>query len=71
MLLLLLLLPLFMLLLLLTLLMQRLLLLMLLMLQVYGADLNKVDVMVGLLAEPQLPGFIFGEGIYSIFTLQV
>jgi hypothetical protein len=43
----------------------------LLLLQVYGGDLDKVDVMVGLLAEPQLPGFIFGEGIYSIFTLQV
>jgi hypothetical protein len=48
-----------------------LLLLLLALLQVYGSDLNKVDVMIGLLAEPQLPGFIFGEGIYSIFTLQV
>jgi hypothetical protein len=37
-----------------------LLLLLLLLLQVYGNDVNKIDVAVGLLAETPLPGWIFG-----------
>jgi hypothetical protein len=32
----------------------------LLLLQVYGNDINKIDVAVGLLAETPLPGWIFG-----------
>lgn len=39
--------------------------------QVYENDVNKIDVMVGLLSETPLPGFIFGEAIYTIFVLQV
>jgi hypothetical protein len=39
--------------------------------QLYENDLDKIDVMVGLLSEPPLPGFVFGESIYSIFLLQV
>jgi hypothetical protein len=34
--------------------------LLLLLLQVYGDDINKIDVAVGLLAETPLPGWIFG-----------
>jgi hypothetical protein len=32
---------------------------------------DAIDCMVGLLAEEPLPGYIFGEAIYSIFVLQV
>lgn len=39
--------------------------------QVYSNDVNNIDVMVGLLSEHPLPGFIFGEAIYTIFVLQV
>ena len=40
-------------------------------LQLYNGDVDAMDVMVGLLAEKPLPGFIFGEAIYTIFALQV
>lgn len=39
--------------------------------EVYSNDVNKIDAMVGMLAETPLPGWIFGEAIYSIFILQV
>jgi hypothetical protein len=39
--------------------------------QLYDNDPDKIDVMVGLLSEPPLPGFIFGESIYTVFLLQV
>lgn len=38
--------------------------------EVYSNDVNKIDAMVGMLAETPLPGWIFGEAIYSIFILQ-
>lgn len=40
-------------------------------LQVYSNDINKIDATVGLLSETPLPGWIFGEAIYTIFVLQV
>lgn len=39
--------------------------------QLYDNDVDKVDVMLGLLSEQHLPGFIFGESIWSVFLLQV
>jgi hypothetical protein len=44
---------------------------MLLLLQVYDNDVDKIDSMVGMLAQAPIPGFIFGEAIYTIFVLQV
>ncbi|WIA21634.1 hypothetical protein OEZ85_000815 [Tetradesmus obliquus] len=38
--------------------------------EVYGNDIDKIDVAVGLLAETPLPGWIFGEAVYTIFVLQ-
>jgi len=38
--------------------------------ELYNGDIDAMDVMVGLLAEKPLPGFIFGEAIYTIFALQ-
>jgi len=38
--------------------------------KLYDGDVNAVDVMVGLLAEKPIPGFIFGEATYTIFALQ-
>ncbi|KAI8799784.1 heme peroxidase [Cladochytrium replicatum] len=39
--------------------------------EVYGVDgVEKLDLLVGTLAEPKLPGFVFGETIYSVFVVQ-
>ncbi|KAI9327541.1 heme peroxidase, partial [Obelidium mucronatum] len=38
--------------------------------QVYGDDVEALDLLVGTLAEEKLPGFVFGETTYSVFVAQ-
>jgi Animal haem peroxidase len=37
--------------------------------RVYGGDIERVDLLVGMLAEPLLPGFAFSETAFRIFVL--
>ena len=36
----------------------------------YGGDIEKMDTYVGMMGERRMPGFAFGETIYTIFVLQ-
>ncbi|KAJ3070192.1 hypothetical protein HDU98_006784 [Podochytrium sp. JEL0797] len=38
--------------------------------QVYGGDVEQLDLMVGLMAEEKLPGFIFGETTHTPFVVE-
>ncbi|KAF0686198.1 Aste57867_21984 [Aphanomyces stellatus] len=37
---------------------------------VYGSDVELLDLLVGTTAEKKLPGFVFGETIYTVFVVQ-